>query len=641
MYFRMQWCIATLLILFSSSGRSQTIKFPDPAGSFSLHYSSAWQETENVPGFLLMITPKVPFHLEKFPTTIQVKKAPKEPGMTAGNITELARFLDKKFQDNAASLRIKEGSSQSSVQQINGIDWYTFDCLLDKGKAFPDIRLKLWETSFNDSLYSVVLTAPVTNFRYCAPAAELMIGTFLFKNSNADLISRAEKNLPVLAAAVPPEPKVIDYGEVDDFHESFAVARKGDEYTIIDTLGNERLQPGKYVLINRQKNTNQSVYSGFFNGMCVVQDKTSMLYGYIDTSFKLVIPCVYNTATVFQKDGYALVTQVDEKKGDAFRYFIDKKGKRFINKITNPDEFLVWQYVIDQKNIATKDYYRKNGTFAFKTKDGNSKFADAMSRVSASFNTEVRYGFIDTTGRQVIPNKFTGEFMDFSEGLVRYKPVYTDVYKYSFIDKKGEEVFRMNPSDSVRNIIDPGPFKYGYSLFSSFGESDMEGHSKALVNRNGKITILEHLFRKALAGYERDNPRRYSELYFNYIDRTKRLVYFTFPYQAQLKNGTSTEKDLYGLLAPKDEAFKYADRPLFGAMSYEGKIIIPPVFSSLGPEDPVSGVLKAAFVASIDKDFTDQVFLNSRGQVILVIKTPYRAFRSSGVQYNNSNYSYD
>lgn len=638
MQFRIKLFLSIILLSFSVKGYSQTIKFFDPEGSFSFIYSTSWQQAEKAPGVVLNIIPKVPLHREDLPTIIQVGKTPKWPGISAKNVTDLAMFLDKKYQDNAATLKIKPGSIKSSIQNVNGISWYAFNCTFDYGNKLPLVNQILWETIFDDSLYLVSLNAPIANFMYAMPVAELVLNSILFKGSSNELINQVQKKAEVLALSIPPEPRVIDYGEIDDFHESFSVARKGDDYTIIDTLGNERLPLGKYALTTRKPLEKQKVYSGFFNGMCVVQDRVTMLYGFIDTSFKLVIPCVYNAATIFQKDGYAQVTQFDEKQHISNQYFIDKKGKRFIIKNTSIDEYFVWGYNPNQSIITEKMYYRKNGAFAFKVKFGNSEFSDAMSRVSENFNGETRYGFIDTTGKQIIPSKFTGEVMNFSEGLATYKPNYVDVYKYSFINKKGDEVFRLNVSDSVTGFYDLNPFKYGYADFTIYHTSNNVDY-KALIDKKGQIIILERLFKRALPNYADDNPEhRYSDLYFKYIGRTKHLIYFTFPYQNGLIHGSLTEKNLYGNYMPDLNTYMNPTNKM-GAMSYEGKIFIPPVFNFVGAEDPVSGVMKAGFGSPYDNKFANEFFLNSRGQIILILKTPYTDFKEGSIEYYSNNYS--
>lgn len=637
MQFRIKLFLTTILLFLLVKGYSQTIKFSDPEGSFSFLYSASWKEAEKIPGVVLNIIPKVPLHTEKFPTTILVRKTPKEPGMSAKNVTELARFLDKRYRDNAAVLKIKDGSIISSIQNVNGISWYTINCEFDYGNKFPVISLSEWETIFNDSLYSVTLSSPLTNFMYNMPAAELLLNTLLFKGSSSELIRQVEKKVEVLVHSIPPEPKVIDYGEVDDFHESFAVARKGDDYTIIDTLGNERLPLGKYALRNRKPSLNQRVYSGFFNGMCVVQDRVTMLYGFIDTSFKLIIPCVYNAATIFQKDGYAQVTRLDEKHNVSNQYFIDKRGKVFLNKTKNVDEFFAWEFAITQNNTSEKNYYRKNGTFAFKIKGSNESFSDAMSRISENFNGQTRYGFIDTTGKRVIPAKFAGKVMNFSEGLAMYEPNYGDVYKYSFINKKGDEVFRLNISDSVTGIYNLSSFKYGYAGFTIYHSSANNGDYKSLVDKKGQIIIVERLFRRSLPNFDEDNPRQYNIEGFRYVGRSKHLIYFRVPYYSRLKAGSATQKKLYGNFMPDYDAYK-DNSNVVGAMNYNGEIVVPPVFKFLGKEDPVSGFIKAGFGSPYNSDFTDQFFLNSRGEIILSLKVPYEKFKDGSIEYYHDDY---
>ncbi len=633
--------IIVLICFFTSPVYSQTIKYTLANGDLTLYGSVSWEQVTDNPAALLMVVPKVPLHTEDFSTNIQVKSTEKE-SPSIQSIRDLKDYGEKKILPNAATLKIKEGSNISAYETINGVQWWSFECVFDYGKKFPPVKYKQWQTLFNGKVYSLSLNAPVTNFQYSMPVAELMMNTIIFTGTDDAKIKAIENRAAVFATDIPPTPKIIDYGEIDDFHECFAVARRGDDYTIIDTLGNEKVPIGKYVMINHRPDGVQLIYSGFINGMCLVQDKNTMLYGFLDTNFTLAIPCVYNTVTLFQKDGYALVTQVDEKKGTSARYYIDKKGKRYINRGATEDEFLVWEFTISPGNITEKQYYRKNGTSAFKIKESNSKFSDAMSRISQNFNGTNRYGFIDTSGKQVISPKFSGEISDFSEGLALYKPNFSDVYKYSYVDKKGNEVFRLNVSDSLPNLFDLTPFRHGYANFAYYLEPEMSGKNRAIVDKQGKVIILEKLFKRAVPGFEEDSPdKKYNEHSYSYIGRSKHLIFFNYPYYYNLNPLSPTSKLLYKNYSPDINYYNSNKPSAMGAMNYNGEIVIPPVFKHIGVEDPVSGYVKAGFGSPYNSNSIDQCFLNSRGQIILKLKTPYEDFRRSSMTMYNSTFNKD
>jgi len=124
-------------------------------------------------------------------------------------------------------------------------------------------------------------------------------------------------------------------------------------------------------------------------------------WGFIDKTGKLVIPYKYSTPGVF-RNGFAIVSNANAGFA-SLSGVINKKGKE----------------VIPVKYTALADRY-----------DG--LFKAATGNVT---NYNGKYGFLDSTGKAVIPFVYD-DAMDFSEGLAAVKKD----GKYGFINNKGAVV---------------------------------------------------------------------------------------------------------------------------------------------------------------------------------------------------------
>ncbi|MEN8118783.1 MAG: WG repeat-containing protein [Bacteroidota bacterium] len=161
----------------------------------------------------------------------------------------------------------------------------------------------------------------------------------------------------------------------------------------------------------------------------LVNNKWITGYGFIDKTGKIVIDCNLNKAQDFIAD----VTWVKFKGQDYFS-LIDKKG-----------------------NIIPTNKYKKTGHFYSFQKD-----------ISAVYK-EDKMGFIDITGKEIIPCMYTGS-STFNEELASVCNYNSIKGEYGFINKKGEEII---------------PFKFIQSGTSSF----RKGLARAKVN--GKTVLID------------------------------------------------------------------------------------------------------------------------------------------------------
>lgn len=185
-----------------------------------------------------------------------------------------------------------------------------------------------------------------------------------------------------------------DIGEMDSepyFHEGLSAVCKNEKYGYIDKSGKEVI-PFKYTYAH-----------GFSEGLAVVKQNDK--WGFIDKNGSIVIPCVFDEPAVFS-EGYAAVSK------DGKYYIIDKNGKEVFS------------------------------LSAYTTGYGDAIFHEGFAPVFRKIGDSHVCGFVDTSGKEVIPCVYTN-WPSFSEGLA----VVEKDGVYGFVDKKGNSTFDIENED--------------------------------------------------------------------------------------------------------------------------------------------------------------------------------------------------
>jgi hypothetical protein len=213
-----------------------------------------------------------------------------------------------------------------------------------------------------------------------------------------------------------------EFDEVSDFSEGLARVFYKNKIGCIDTKGNLVI-PIKYEYMLE-----------FSDGLAVVEVKSGQ--GYIDRTGQIIIPTKFHRANSFQ-NGFAVV----ENPKKPWASFINKSGEIVLTDRVNPlsryNEGLIncndnenWGYM----NIAGEIVV--NPIFAYARPFYEGKAAVAPVPLEQKHKrTERFYGFIDKTGKMVIPPIYQGADLKFSEGLCA---VQNDGFGY--IDITGELV---------------------------------------------------------------------------------------------------------------------------------------------------------------------------------------------------------
>ena len=258
------------------------------------------------------------------------------------------------------------------------------------------------------------------------------------------------------------------YGSANNFSEGLAVVWKDGKCGYIDTKGNEVIAL-----------TDKQFYSDFSDGLAAVSkdgkfgfiDKTGKLvipfdyeqlepeenpcfheglaavgkngkYGYIDKNGKEIVPFKFDSAFDFS-EGMAVVAQND-KWG-----FVDKNGN-----IVIPCEYESANSFSEGYAVVSKDkkyfFIDKNGKKALPTISDNDigSFHNGLARFNKYADGDMRVGYIDVSGKEVVPCVYYGYGHDFSEGLA----VVQKDGIFGFVDKEGNSTFDIQ-SEEVKNVV--------------------------------------------------------------------------------------------------------------------------------------------------------------------------------------------
>ena len=273
-----------------------------------------------------------------------------------------------------------------------------------------------------------------------------------------------------------------------------------------------------------------------FETVAVENGQAFWRYGFIDDKGKIVIPAVYEKAGDFSSG----VTWVKSPGADNF-HMIDKSNKR----------------------ISAKTY---------------KKVGHIIEGMSAVYEND-RMGFVDSTGKEVIPCKYTGS-PAFSEGLVCLCPYDATAEAYGYLDKKGETVI---------------PFKFKQAGFTNFqnGECRVSVNGViCLINKKGEIVFTPKLA-KNMDDFEYGLSLAYTKpnrTGFGYFNRSNQWVI------EPVYTSASVFKGGYATVKLNDKE---------GVIDTTGKEVIPVIYDNIyanAAEDGYFAAEKSDAVFYFNKD---------------------------------------
>jgi hypothetical protein len=210
-----------------------------------------------------------------------------------------------------------------------------------------------------------------------------------------------------------------------------AAVQKGDKWGYIGKDGKFVVQPSYTVAYDYKNN-----YAVVAKGQ-VVDDELKNEYGVLDRFGKEVVPCKYIEMGAEVRDSIVTITKLDQATGSASFGFLHVSGR----------------LVAD-----------------FKYEQVSSGFSNGMG----AFAKGGKWGFIDKTGKEIIPAQFEKTY-DFSEDLAY---VYKSL-KWGFINKQGKEIIQFQ--------YQPQPLAVGKFIngLAKVRKNNLEGW----VDRNNNMRI--------------------------------------------------------------------------------------------------------------------------------------------------------
>jgi hypothetical protein len=220
-------------------------------------------------------------------------------------------------------------------------------------------------------------------------------------------------------------------------------------------------------------------------------------WGFIDCKGEIVIKPQYDGVVEFS-EGRAVV-----KKREKW-YIIDKTGKHIKNK---------------SFDLGYNSYYREGilkvydgeGRCGYLDINGNLKIPFLYDFVSKDFSEGLacvkkdrKYGYIDKTGKVVIPIKFYKAW-SFNKGFARVIDFYKERY---YINKKGERITGIN-------IEDFNDFSEGYAAVKINGKW-------GFINKSGKIVIKPQY--KEVRGFSEGLTGVMTEKGWGFINKNGKIV---------------------------------------------------------------------------------------------------------------------
>ncbi len=196
------------------------------------------------------------------------------------------------------------------------------------------------------------------------------------------------------------------YAYITRAEVSAIVSRMADDslrltLSLIPSVENQNKPVFSGVTEYRDETTKRYICHQVGNGLYPFRDEKTELWGYIDTSAKIVIPAKYNEVRSF-KDGRALVA--NNYKKSSYKYsVIDTKGNvlysdiEHISQINGMDEATSIAY----KNQKHALFINNKLLTSFKYKSLNS-----LDGTYIKSETDNGYGVLDRTGKELVPCKY-------------------------------------------------------------------------------------------------------------------------------------------------------------------------------------------------------------------------------------------
>lgn len=326
--------------------------------------------------------------------------------------------------------------------------------------------------------------------------------------------------------------------------------------------------------------------SFFYNGLApVVKDYK---YGYIDKKGNVIVPFIYDYAIEFN-NGVGRVA-VMKSFNKALYAYVNTSGKKIVpveyEELPEFKEGYLW---------INNQFYDTLGNIIPFEAEFVHPFSNGLARFRKKVGNDELYGFVDKTGKIVIPPQFDIA-NDFSEDIAAVWNKKNE--KWGFINKSGKLITNYQYS-WIQFVYERYKFKNGYCIV---GKSQGDYNLYGLIDKNGKEIIpckytTVEIFSNDLAVISLNYK-------FGYVDKKGKIVIpckFDDAYSFIKDVAFVKVDDKYGLIDRKSNFIlkpKYHSVYLlnynnilaiveldkkFGLIDFQGNEIVPTIYDNIDP----------------------------------------------------------
>lgn len=316
-----------------------------------------------------------------------------------------------------------------------------------------------------------------------------------------------------------------------------------------------------------------SAYDNWSEGMAVAKENGR--YGYIDDKAKLAINYQFDMAEPF-KNGRAMTGL---KYGDSYKYrLIDKKGDyqgEFYDEIIEVSDHL---YKV-RNNINNKPA-KENEDHQWQLMDSNGKiltaktyhiidrFSDGKARVCL----DKKCGFIDTTGKEIIPlsdqfnTNLTQGTNDFSNGVSSNLNPDKPKFGNNLLPIKQGDL--MGYSNAQGQIVIEPKFSHAENFYNGYA-TIRTPEGIGVIDTKGNLIVQPNKFFTTIDPFNENRAVFKQGEFQGVLDNTGKII---VPISRKYTN-----------IMPFKEGVAWISRDnLYGFIDLQGVEIIPPIYSQIG-----------------------------------------------------------
>ncbi len=277
--------------------------------------------------------------------------------------------------------------------------------------------------------------------------------------------------------------------------------------------------------------------SSFHDGRSKV--KKDGKWGFINKKGELVIPCKDYWSIGEFSEGLASVQWIEEIEGNGSKNsgYIDINGNMVIELNTKYDQIGDFhEGLASISDYEKSGFINKKGQIVISCKyNSANNFSDGLAAVNLSskmFDESHNYAYIDTKGNVVISLKNYGEINDFHNGLARV----SKEQGYGYIDKSGREVIPCT-------YLDADDFSEGLALVESMMD---EGPCNYYINNHGNkvLKFTDDLSPKRKEGFHEGltivKVKQYDG--YSYVNKSFNYVFYYFEEARSFSEGLALVK---------------------------------------------------------------------------------------------------